>query len=244
METLHLQGEPYTVCPYSKLKAQCTSRNPDSLLSLAIWAFIMDSCFSIMFNSCPLLSLTELQFDFSYHEDLFEAETASMYEQLVSSADPSIPRKATAQIFQSLFEDIESRFNGAYVTPTHLGLIICGTYLIQNLETSQVEDSNSKLAVQSQTMAARHWNLLPATSTLILRAADRWEELWRSAISCRTPGDPPLRGFTNMNVDLCHFVRMIVRAGGTETPGCRYTRLEATDDIRDLNDFLRIFSRE
>ncbi|KAF7906168.1 hypothetical protein EAF00_000447 [Botryotinia globosa] len=55
---------------------------------LAIWSFVIGSCFAIMFNSCALLTLGELSIDFPCRNDIFEAETAAEYEHLAMFDSP------------------------------------------------------------------------------------------------------------------------------------------------------------
>ncbi|SMY28595.1 unnamed protein product [Zymoseptoria tritici ST99CH_1A5] len=192
----------------------------ETRIRLASWAFIMDSCFAIMFNSCPLITISELQVDFPCREDVFEAESEAAFNDLVSCRNLR-SRHAPAQIFKDILLDDWTPEAYINVDATGLGIVIC--------------------ALQSQTMTARHWSLLPTTQTIILRAADRWEQLWHSLTDRDGSEEPPLKGFTKNNEELCSFVRMLVRAGNIEVPGCRYTRIQPTDDIGHLNQFLKRF---
>ncbi|SMR59378.1 unnamed protein product [Zymoseptoria tritici ST99CH_1E4] len=192
----------------------------ETRIRLASWAFTMDSCFAIMFNSCPLITSSEMQTGFPCREDVFEAESEAAFDTLVSCRNPRFHR-TPAQTFKDILLDDCNPEAYIDVDATGLGIVIC--------------------ALQSQTMIARHWSLLPATQSIILRTADRWEQLWHSLTDRDGSEEPPLKGFTKNNEELCSFVRMLVRAGNIEVPGCRYTRIQPTDDIGHLNQFLKRF---
>ncbi|SMQ54939.1 unnamed protein product [Zymoseptoria tritici ST99CH_3D7] len=192
----------------------------ETRIRLASWAFIMDSCFAIMFNSCPLITISEMQTGFQCREDVFEAESEAAFDTLVSYRNLR-SRHTPAQIFKDILLDGWTPEAYANIDATGLGIVIC--------------------ALQSQTMIARHWSLLPATQSTILRTADRWEQLWHSLTERDGSEGPPLKGFTKNNEELCSFVRMLIRAGNAEVTGCRYTTIQPTDDIGHLNQFLKRF---
>lgn len=77
----------------------------DTKTRLAIWSFVMDSCFAIMFNSCPLLTLGELSIDFPCRNDIFEAETAAEYEYLTMFDSPELRWKTPSQLIKDLLQD-------------------------------------------------------------------------------------------------------------------------------------------
>ncbi|KJX93131.1 hypothetical protein TI39_contig4389g00005 [Zymoseptoria brevis] len=192
----------------------------ETRVRLATWALIMDSCFAIMFNSCPLITISEIQTDFPCREDVFEAESEAAFNTLMPCRIPEVRHKP-AQTFKDILTDYWTPEAYENVDATGLGVVIC--------------------ALQSRTMTARHWSLLPATQTITLRAADRWERLWHSLTDRDDSKGPPLKGFTKNNEELCSFVRMLVRAGDVEVPSCRYTTIQPTDDIGHLNQFLKTF---
>ncbi|TGO50934.1 hypothetical protein BOTNAR_0374g00040 [Botryotinia narcissicola] len=109
---------------------------------------------------CPLLTLWELSINFPCRNDIFEAETAAEYEHLAMFDSPELRWKTPSQLIKDLLQDTWTNSSRGHVTAMHLMVTIC--------------------ALQSLVMTLRCSLVLEATGAAILRAADRWEDLWRT----------------------------------------------------------------
>ncbi|KAH9204381.1 hypothetical protein DL95DRAFT_496564, partial [Leptodontidium sp. 2 PMI_412] len=182
---------------------------------LAVWAFVMDSCFAAMFNSCPLTAIAELKVASPCCDEVFEAETAAEYEMIDC---PESSHQTVLEFTKDLLRD--TWIDDIHKPPTAMHLMV------------------TILALQSLTMTSRYSCLLQDTEGAILRAADRWEDLWHTVTEENRPEEPPLQGFVRHSKELSWFVRKLVHAGNLEVPNCRYTQVEPTDNIQDFHDFL------
>ncbi|TGO07850.1 hypothetical protein BTUL_0242g00150 [Botrytis tulipae] len=93
---------------------------------LAICSFVIDSCFAIMFNSCPLLTLGQLSINFPCRNDIFEAETAAEYEHLTMFDSPELRWRTPSQLTKDLLQDTWTNSSRGHVTAMHLMVTICG----------------------------------------------------------------------------------------------------------------------
>lgn len=102
---------------------------------LAIWAFNLDSCFAVMYNSCPLLAIAELNIDFPCQEAIFDAETATEYEKLTTSDYPesSDQPRSPSQSMKILLHNTWSEKSLNYATAWDLMVVMCGTYKVKYL---------------------------------------------------------------------------------------------------------------
>ncbi|THV47489.1 hypothetical protein BGAL_0307g00130 [Botrytis galanthina] len=185
---------------------------------LAICSFFIDSCFAIMFNSYPLLTLGELSIEFPCRNDIFEAETAAEYEHLTMFDSPELRWKTPSQLIKDLLQDTWTGSSLEHVTAMHLMVTIC--------------------ALQSLVMTLRCSLVLEATGAAILRAADRWEDLWRTVTEGSKTRTMTGQGFVEHSDELCWLVRTLVQQGQLKVPDCRYTHILPTDNIKDFHDFL------
>lgn len=92
--------------------------------------------------------------------------------------------------------------------------------------------------MQSLTIASKYNFLLQDTKSAILRAADRWEDLWHGVIQGSGSETRQRQGFAKHTEEMCWLVRKLVNAGHQEAPECRYTQIVPTDNIKDLHEFL------
>jgi len=192
----------------------------ESRKRLAIWAFNLDSCFAVIFNSCPLLTIAELNIDFPCQEVIFDIETAAEYEKLTTSdcSKSSCHPRSPSQFMKILLHNTWIEDSHKYVTVWHLMVIMC--------------------ALQSLSMSSRYSFLLSETESTILRATHRWEKLWLNLSEGNKPGSPLWQGFVKHTEELCWFVRKLAHLGHPDAPDCRYRRIEPTDNIMDLHDFI------
>lgn len=79
-----------------------------------------------MFNSCPLVAIAELNFDFPCRDETFEAETAAEYERLVMVDCPELPCQTPSQLTKMLLQDASINVDHTDVTTMHLMVTIIG----------------------------------------------------------------------------------------------------------------------
>lgn len=90
-------------------------------------------------------------------------------------------------------------------------------------------------------MASRYSFLLKATGSSILRAADRWDDLFHAATGGKKSERNTLQGFAKHSEEMYWFVSTLVRAEQQGASDTRLMQLEPTDNIKDLHDFLCMY---
>lgn len=90
----------------------------------------MDSCFALMFNSCPLVAIAELNTNFPCRDEEFEVETAAEYEPFVADDCLESPHQTPAQLTRDLLHDAWENIARQHITATHLGIAMCGMYTL------------------------------------------------------------------------------------------------------------------
>ena len=85
---------------------------------------------------------------------------------------------------------------------------------------------------------------MPSTHDVLLRATNRWRELWNTVYSENIPQKSGLVGFTKYSLELCWLAQKILevsRYGGAKS---LYMTSVPTDSLNQLHNFLREYSEK
>jgi hypothetical protein len=98
-----------------------------------MWTFVTDATLAIFFNSPPRVAISEMIGDLPCCENLFRAETAPQYEQLILSEHSALPVSTLSGVMTDLVfrpvgeSQIEVRKD---ITAANMLILICGMYCL------------------------------------------------------------------------------------------------------------------
>ncbi|PSN73800.1 hypothetical protein BS50DRAFT_614831 [Corynespora cassiicola Philippines] len=196
----------------------------EARVRVAAWTFMTDSTLATFFNSLPQVAISEMIGDLPCEEDLFKAETTLEFER-VALTESSGPQAATlSELVQCLL------FPPAPRPLAQAGEPFKATIMLMTI-----------CALQSVIVASRMNFLSSATAEAILRALDRWKDLWDLANKDEEDGLLLQKGFEKHAVEYWWLARTVVKIGQLGDQSCRYMQPIPSDSAKDLNDFVRMY---
>ncbi|KAK1148809.1 hypothetical protein N8T08_008694 [Aspergillus melleus] len=193
----------------------------EACIRVASWVFLADGFLTVCFKNHPSLSSFELNCDFPWPTELWEADGAAAFSTSVAShADaPAIPplREALGQL---LSHSNPSDPIAWHRSPSVEHLLI----LIYAMNT---------LAFQAR---AGFLGYLPAKS--IENAARNWKGIWESTIARLGKERYLLLGYPQHAEELWCLLTATLNASNKQQASIRYLDSAATDDLDDLHEFI------
>ncbi|GME64804.1 ATPase P-type K/Mg/Cd/Cu/Zn/Na/Ca/Na/H-transporter [Neofusicoccum parvum] len=196
---------------------------------LATYTFLFDAHLTLFLAHPPSMSLAEMTGALPSPSTLFEASTPSDHARLSAAqlAAPPAPLSLSHWVSGLLSETPWPTCPSSPPSAPHLYLAL------QALQAVAHTARATGLGATSGAFAA------------VLRAADRWEQLWRRADvdADKSPADRSVRhAFLRHAAESCWLVRTVVRvaqAGGrAEGGGGAYMRCVGTDSYADVHGFI------
>ncbi|KAH6974781.1 hypothetical protein EDB80DRAFT_830640, partial [Ilyonectria destructans] len=193
----------------------------ESCIRLAHWTQIYASLMAGALNSNPLISVSEMIGDMPCREELFEADTAQKFEQLLSLEPAGIPSKPLADFIFLLLSDAcpgpeDESFSR--LKPADLFIVISALGLIVSVAKA---------------------NCLTSTlSGTLHRACRRWKALWDIAVA-KAEADPATQsGFAKYAIEFWWFVLIVIRVARSGDRTSDYMSGTAVDSLEMANEFL------
>lgn len=235
-----------TICSLRKLYPVteievCLLSLANERCSLAHWTQIYTSLLAGALNSNPLISVSEMIGDMPCREELFEAETAQKFEQLLSLESAGSPSKSLADFIFLLLSDAypgpeDESFS--QITPNDLFIMISG----KSCPVLQLEPILILfLALGLIVSVAKANCLTPTFSNALHRACARWKALWDIAVAkVEDPATQP--GFAKYAIELWWFALIIIRVARSGDRTSDYMSGMAVDSLTIVNKFLSQYS--
>ncbi|KAH7142679.1 hypothetical protein B0J13DRAFT_445200, partial [Dactylonectria estremocensis] len=191
----------------------------ESCIRLAHWTQIYASLMASALNINPLISVSEMIGDMPCREELFEADTAQNFEQLLSLEPAGIPSKSLADfIFLLLSDACPEDESFSRLLPTDLFIIISALGLI---------------------VAVAKANCLTSTlSNTLHRACRRWKALWDIAVANIEADSAVQPGFSKYAIEFWWFVLIVIRVARSGDRTSDYMSGVAVDSLAMTNKFL------
>ncbi|PYH41922.1 uncharacterized protein BP01DRAFT_155230 [Aspergillus saccharolyticus JOP 1030-1] len=192
------------------------------LVRVACWAFLADGFLTVCFNNHPAMSIFEMDCDFPWDSKLFEAESTSVFNELVASASTTrSPLPTLRQFIARLIDtDIDELITWSQsLAAEHLLMLMYAMH---------------SLAFQART------GLLGWISPSAIRlAADNWRRIWNSTGKIIDKEKTQSLGYPKHAEELWWLLNATLDYTGGRDKSPRYLDTTATDDLGKLNEFIQ-----
>ncbi|RAK99885.1 Zn(II)2Cys6 transcription factor [Aspergillus ibericus CBS 121593] len=190
-------------------------------IRVACWAFLADGFLTVCFNNHPTLSIFEMDCEFPWRSALFEAENASSFNEIASHTTerplPSLRVFITRLLDENASEDLVQWSRS--LVGEHLLILMYAMH---------------SLAFQART-GLFGW----VSTNPMKRAVENWRSIWNSLSSIVEKERLHHLGYPKHAEELWWLLTATLdRASGREV-NLRYLENTATDDLENLNDFIR-----
>ncbi|KAH7128488.1 hypothetical protein B0J11DRAFT_459120 [Dendryphion nanum] len=196
----------------------------ESRIRLVTWMFLSDCMNTLFFKSPPQISISEMTGDLPCADTLFEASTATEFTRLARSAPssssrgPSLESWISSLMAETWLGPEDPSLN--WLEPYHLMMAIFAFHSI--IFTSRT-------------------NLLASSSYLILlRATNRWREVWEKVKSRQTREQLPPFGFTKYGLELWWLAQKILELAQSNDSESKYMSGAPTNSLQELHEFIRL----
>lgn len=171
---------------------------------IGAWTLLADWQQCGMFRVPPLMAISELTGDFPCVPSLWEAECEIEFNTIVAAKGPSVRKRSCSirQAMEALMAD--ATWSGIEQFPLHDPTVHDLHFLIH--------------AIHSIVGSASLMGLLPVSGAALLRATERWEQLWREATSLLAASREDVRYMAGtmshyLSPEMCWLARKLVEGG-------------------------------
>ncbi|KAH8424409.1 uncharacterized protein LDX57_002160 [Aspergillus melleus] len=216
----------------------------EACIRVASWVFLADGFLTVCFKNHPSLSSFELNCDFPWPTELWEADGAAAFSTSAAShADaPPIPplREALGQLLSHSNPGDPIAWHRS-PSVEHLLILIYGMFPWSSALDRLILDQNRltvNIAMNTLAFQARAGFLgyLPAKS--IENAARDWKGIWDSTIARLGKERYLLLGYPQHAEELWCLLTATLNASNKQQASIRYLDSAATDDLEDLHEFI------
>ncbi|KAF2653773.1 hypothetical protein K491DRAFT_502298 [Lophiostoma macrostomum CBS 122681] len=195
-------------------------------IRLVTYVYVLDCMNTVFFNSPPLMTVAEMTGDMPCATALFEASTASEFAE----QDAIISRfEAQSQSVKDLVSSLLHEDSHGCKLP----------------DCSPAEPKHLLVAIfalHSVIFVSRTSLLLSSLYQPLLRATDRWKELWDAAHARQGLEQAHFVGFTKYGAELHWLARKLIKFAHEGNTKCRYMLAMPTDSLRDLHELIKLHS--
>ncbi|PWY87940.1 hypothetical protein BO94DRAFT_59084 [Aspergillus sclerotioniger CBS 115572] len=206
-------------------------------IRIACWAFLADGFLTVCFNNHPILSIFEMDCDFPLGSAHFEAENASTFNEIASSTERSLPSLrefVTRLLNENASEDLIQWSRS--LVGEHLLILMYG---MCSLSTSSMIIELSIIAMHSLAFQARTGLFGWVSTNPIKRATENWRSIWDSISSVVEKERVQHLGYPKHAEELWWLLTATLDRASGRGLNFRYLENAATDDLENLNDFIR-----
>ncbi|KAF1845290.1 uncharacterized protein K460DRAFT_311499, partial [Cucurbitaria berberidis CBS 394.84] len=197
-------------------------------IRLAARVFMIDCMSTMFFKSPPQITVAEVSGDLPSADALFEASSSAEFSQVVDSFEPFELRTRSLKNLVSLFLGDE------WTGPEAPSLAVIGSeHLISLL-----------FAFHSLVFVSRTGLLIPSTFSSLLRATNRWKEVWHPVSSRELSTGGRLVGFAKYGLELWWLTQKILELAPFEDTQSRYMIRRPTDSLKELHDFIQQYAKK
>ncbi|PWY92633.1 hypothetical protein BO70DRAFT_384110 [Aspergillus heteromorphus CBS 117.55] len=210
-------------------------------IRIACWAFLADGFLTVCFNNHPALSIFEMDCDFPWSSAVFEAENASSFNEIASAHTTACPLPSLREFITRLLDENAAgdlvQWSRSLVGE-HFLILIYGKCVRVTLLVSMVELS-VVLAMHSLAFQARSGLFGWISTNTIKRAAENWRSIWDSLAGSAAKEKAQQLGYPKHAEELWLLLTATLDRTSGRGMGSRYLENAATDDLANLNDFIR-----
>ncbi|PYH98282.1 hypothetical protein BO71DRAFT_64468 [Aspergillus ellipticus CBS 707.79] len=189
---------------------------------IACWAFLADGFLTVCFNNHPALSIFEMDCDFPWSSALFEAENASSFNEIALANTSVCPLPSLRDFITRLLDENATgdlvQWSRSLVGEHFLILIY---------------------AMHSLAFQARSGLFGWISTNTIKRAAENWRGIWDSLAGIMAKEKAQQLGYPKHAEELWLLLTATLDRASGRGMGSRYLENAATDDLENLNDFIR-----
>ncbi|PYI07519.1 hypothetical protein BO78DRAFT_341300 [Aspergillus sclerotiicarbonarius CBS 121057] len=191
-------------------------------IRVACWAFLADGFLTVCFNNHPTLSIFEMDCEFPWRSALFEAENASSFNEIASSQTAERPLPSLREFITRLLDENASE------DLVQWSRSLVGEHLLILMYAMH------SLAFQART-GLFGW----VSTNPIKRAAENWRSIWDSLSSIVEKDRVQHLGYPKHAEELWWLLTATLDRASGRGVNFRYLDNAATDDLDNLNDFIR-----
>ncbi|RAL10843.1 uncharacterized protein BO97DRAFT_393324 [Aspergillus homomorphus CBS 101889] len=197
------------------------------LVRVSCWAFLADGFLTVCFNNHPALSIFEMDCDFPWDSALFEAESTSAFNKIVSSAGMTRPPLPSLRQFITRLLD------------TDIGDLITWSRSLAAEHFLMLMYAMHSLAFQART-GLLGW----ISPNAIKLAADNWKRIWDSIGDIADKEKTQSLGYPKHAEELWWLLNATLDRTGGRDKSLGYLDTAATDDLGKLNEFIQNVATE
>ncbi|KAF1829634.1 hypothetical protein BDW02DRAFT_138470 [Decorospora gaudefroyi] len=195
-------------------------------IRLAARVFMTDCMSTLFFKSPPQITVVEVGGDLPSSDALFEASSSAEFSRVVASSEPFEPTMRSLKNLVLLFLDDE------WAGPEAPTLAVVGSEHLISL----------MFAFQSLVFVSRTGLLVSSTFPRLLRATNRWKEVWHIVSSREVSSGGRLVGFAKYGLELWWLTQKILELAQREDTQFRYMVNRPTDSLKELHDFIQRYA--
>ncbi|KAH7111326.1 hypothetical protein B0J11DRAFT_447653, partial [Dendryphion nanum] len=193
-------------------------------IRLVTWLFLSDCMNTLFFKSPPQISVSEMYGDLPCADLLFEAPTAAEFTRLAGSIASSTSKRP------SLKSWISSLMEETWSGPEDTSLIWLESYHLMM----------SIFAFHSIIFTSRTNLLATSSYQTLIRATNRWREVWEKIQSRQTREQLPSFGFTKYALELWWLAQKILELAQSNDLSSKYMNGSPTNSLQELHEFIRL----
>ncbi|KAJ5100053.1 hypothetical protein N7532_007054 [Penicillium argentinense] len=192
-------------------------------IRVACWVFLSDAFLTVCFKNHPSVSTFEMNCDFPWSAELWEAESPSAFGRIAAEHSPTeqpLPtlREVISQLLDTPIKEQSTPW-GAFLSSEHLLMLI---YAINSL------------AFQARVGLLKY---LPIDT--ISCAASNWKRIWDSVVGSSDQEQILHLGYPKHAEELWWLLKATLEVSEKPETDFAYLGSNATDELGTLNDFIR-----
>ncbi|KID97698.1 Fungal transcriptional regulatory protein, partial [Metarhizium majus ARSEF 297] len=193
-------------------------------IRIGLWTAISDWHQSGMFHAPPQTSIKEVDCDMPCPLELWDATSSEQFEAKLKELKYQPPPMCFSSICKFIELLMKDNWDEAQPIP------------VTSLKLSHLRAAT--MALSSMAVSAHLNGTMPATAPALLRAIDRWHDLWDAVTSKLDSSSLQRSGMARHSNDISALIRKVVEVAISDTEQPAFLKNVGHESLRELYDFI------